>query len=29
LPLKADMFSGEIDVCYVPLADIGRLRGHR
>jgi hypothetical protein len=24
LPPKADMFSGEIDVCFVPEADIGR-----
>ena len=22
MPLKADMFSGEIDVCYVPKADM-------
>jgi hypothetical protein len=27
LPLKADMFSGEIDVCYVPKADIPHRPG--
>ena len=29
LPPEADMLIVGINVCYVPLADIGRLQGHR